>query len=533
MAKVLLIPDIGDFEDVPVIEIMVKAGDEVKAEDPLLTLESDKATMDVPAEARGRIVSFKVAVGDRVSKGMAFAELEETASAESVPANPVGGAAVTPLPASLPSPTDASASAGGTAVDIEVPDIGDFEDIPVIEVVVKAGDEVKAEDPLLTLESDKATMDVPSPHAGVVTEVSVRVGDKVSKGTVIGRLVAAGTAPSTPEESVPIQSPKEAAVAPVDVIPASAPSVSVSDSTAPKGALTVYASPSVWKIAREFGVDLSKVEGTGRKGRVLKEDIQNHVKSRLAAPAAAAGFAIPELPEVDFSKYGEIDVQPLPRITQISGSNLRRNWVMAPHVTQFEEADITDLEQFRKSVNQDSADNVKVTLIPFLVKALVVALKRYPVFNTSLTPDGESLVHKSYFHIGVAVDTPSGLMVPVIRDADQKGVRDIAREIKGLADKGKARKLRPEEMQGGTFTISSLGGIGGTMFTPIINLPEVAILGVSRSRTVPQWDGNSFVPRLMLPLSLSYDHRVIDGVAAARFAGCLAEVLGDIRQMAL
>ena len=523
MARELLIPDIGDFQQVPVIDILVKAGDTVATDEPLLTLESDKATMDVPAEAAGKVAKVKVSVGDRVSKGDCFMLLDEPARPGKAAADRKPESAPPPAP---PEPAEPKAAAD-TLLDIEMPALDGFSDVPVIDVLVRPGNMVSAEDPLLTLESDKATMDVPSPCAGEIVEVLVDKGDKVSQGRLVGRIRPADSpqpaaAPEPAKPVPPTTSPS----------PASAAEKTVEQPAAPAAAATtVYASPSVWKIAREFGVDLTQAKGSGRQGRVLKEDVQAYVKERLSAAAAAPGFPPPELPDTDFSQFGEVEFKPMSRINQISGSNLRRNWMLAPHVTQFEEADITDLEQFRKSVSVGGGP--KLTPIPFLVKASVIALKRFPMFNSSMAADQTSLVYKKYFHIGIAVDTPAGLMVPVIRDADRKGIHDIAAELRKLADKGQGRKLRPEEMQGGCFTISSLGGIGGIAFTPILNLPEVAILGVSRSRMVPKWDGKEFRPRLMLPLSLSYDHRVIDGVAAAKFTNCLAEVLSDIRHMAL
>jgi pyruvate dehydrogenase E2 component (dihydrolipoamide acetyltransferase) len=451
-------------------------------------------------------------------------------------------------------------------IEIRVPDIGDFKDVPVIDVLVKPGDTVAAESSILTLESDKATLDVPSPVAGTVKEVKVKAGDKVSKGTLVLMVEEGATAPVTSEARAPkpveVTSAKVQVTAPTVEPAARAVGVPVTDAppspglteepTTPPpvilmpgpaevvawvmGGQKSHASPSVRAFARELGVDVSKVKGSGPKGRVLKEDVQGFVKNALAgpAPAAAGGVGLDLLPwpKVDYTKFGPIETQALSRVKKISGANLARNWVMIPHVTQFDEADITDLEQFRVSINKEfEKSGVKVTVLAFLIKASVAALKKFPEFNSSL--DGEHLIVKHYYHIGFAADTPNGLMVPVIRDADKKSVVDIAREAGELAAKAREGKLGTNEMQGGCFSISSLGGIGGTAFTPIINAPEVAILGVSRAETKPKWNGSEFAPRLMLPLSLSYDHRVIDGAGAARFITHLGQILADMRRAML
>jgi len=439
-----------------------------------------------------------------------------------------------------------------TTIEVKVPDIGDFKDVPVIEILVKAGDTVKAEDSLVTLESDKATMDVPAPAAGTVKDVKVRLGDKVSEGSVIVVLDAAGgaataappaveatTAPAPAPVAAPAPAPATAAAPAATPAPTPAPSAPVApvDGEAFKAA---HASPSVRKFARELGVDLARVAGTGPKGRVLQEDVQSFVKQSMTGGAGAPAGGISgggELnllpwPKVDFAKFGPVEPRPLSRIRKISGANLARNWVMIPHVTQFDEADITDLEAFRVQLNKENEKaGIKVTMLAFLIKASVAALRKFPDFNASL--DGDNLVLKQYFHIGFAADTPNGLVVPVIRNADQKGVLQIAKEMGDLSAKAREGKLGPAEMQGGCFSISSLGGIGGTAFTPIINAPEVAILGVSKSQTKPVWDGKAFTPRLMVPLSLSYDHRVIDGAAAARFTAYLGALLADMRRVML
>ncbi len=429
-------------------------------------------------------------------------------------------------------------------IAVKVPDIGDFHDVPVIEVLVKAGDVIKAEDPLLMLESDKAAMEVPSPAAGVVKEVSVKLGDKVSAGTLVLTLEAADTAQpaavqpvSQPVPPQPVP-PQPAPAAPVPAPTAAAPAAPTAAEAAP--GTRAHASPSIRRFARELGVDVTQVKGSGPKGRILKEDVQGYVKAALAstpAPtqaAAGAGLDLLPWPQIDFAKFGPVEIQPLSRIKKLSGANLHRNWVMIPHVTQFDEADITELEAFRVELNQEKSsapDRPKLTLLAFLIKAAVSALKTHPEFNASL--DGDKLVLKRYYHIGFAADTPNGLVVPVIRDADQKGVLEIARDMAELSKRAREGKLAAAEMQGGCFSISSLGGIGGTAFTPIINAPEVAILGVSKSEIKPKWDGKAFAPRLMLPLSLSYDHRVIDGALAARFTALLCRLLGDLRRTML
>jgi len=533
------VPDIGDFKDVPVIEVFVKPGDAVKPDDSLITLESDKATMDVPSPSAGVVKDLKLRVGDKVSEGGLILTLETNgggAAPQPSSARPTAAAAPTPI-----------APKGGAAQEVKVPDIGDFKDVPVIEVFVKAGDTVKADDPLVTLESDKATMDVPSPSAGVVKDVKLKVGDKVSEGGVILVLETQGqgapaTAPAA--QTSPRPAAKDAPAAPPSASPreaapkeTTAPPAPIADAQAFKAA---HASPSVRVFARELGVDLSKVKGTGPKGRILHEDVQQFVKQVLTAPAAApsagigaaGGLNLLAWPQVDFTKFGAVEAKPLSRIKKISGANLARNWVMIPHVTQFDDADITDLEAFRVTLNKENEKSgIKVTMLAFLIRASVAALKKFPDFNSSL--DGDNLIYKQYFNVGFAADTPNGLVVPVIKNADQKGVLQIAQEMGALSAKAREGKLGPADMQGGCFSISSLGGIGGTAFTPIINAPEVAILGVSKSATKPMWDGKAFAPRLILPLSLSYDHRVIDGAQAARFVAYLSHILADMRRVML
>ncbi|CAH2778662.1 MAG: Dihydrolipoamide acetyltransferase component of pyruvate dehydrogenase complex (EC [Candidatus Burkholderia crenata] len=536
------VPDIGDYTDIPVIEVLVKVGDTVEKEQSLVTLESDKATMDVPSSAAGVVKEVEVKVGDNVSEGALIVVLE---AAES-------GAAAAPEAAEKPAEAPAqekaaapAASSGGGSVEVKVPDIGDFKDIPVIEVNVKVGDTVEKEQSLVTLESDKATMDVPSPAAGTVKELKVKVGDNVSEGTLI--LVLEGVKGTAPV-AVPAAAPKQEA--PKAEAPKSAPAQKKAPSAlapaipAGEGARTSsHASPSVRKFARELGVDVSKVTGTGHKNRIAQADVTAFVKGVMSgqgkAPAAAAAapagggeLNLLPWPKVDFTKFGPVDPKPLSRIKKISGANLHRNWVMIPHVTNNDEADITDLEALRVTLNKENEKaGVKFTMLAFVIKAVVAALKKFPTFNASL--DGDSLVFKQYYNIGFAADIPNGLMVPVIRDADKKGLVDVAKEMADLSKAAREGKLKPDQMQGGCFSISSLGGIGGTHFTPIINAPEVAILGLSRGAMKPVWDGKAFVPRLILPLSLSYDHRVIDGAEAARFNAYLSAVLADFRRVSL
>ncbi len=531
----LKVPDIGDFTDIPVIEVLVKVGDSVAKEQSLVTLESDKATMEVPAEAAGVVKELRVKLGDKVSQGTVVAIIESAAASA-----PASAPAAVPAAASAPAP--APAATGGGSVDVKVPDIGDFKDIPVIEILVKVGDTVKVEQSLVTLESDKATMEVPSTAAGVVKEIRVKLGDKVSEGAAVVVVESAGAAPAAAAPA-----PAPAASAPA-AAPASAPAVASAPAPAAASAIDeasfskAHASPSVRKFARELGVDLGRVKGSGAKSRILLEDVQGFVKGVMsgatAAPVAAAsgdgGAALGLIPwpKVDFSKFGAIEAKPLSRIKKISGANLHRNWVMIPHVTNHDDCDITDLEAFRVQLNKENEKSgVKVSMLAFMIKASVAALKKFPNFNASL--DGDNLVMKGYYNIGFAADTPNGLVVPVIKNADQKGIVQIAKEMGELAGLAREGKLKPDQMQGGCFSISSLGGIGGRYFTPIINAPEVAIMGVCKSEIAPKWNGKEFEPRLMLPLSLSWDHRVIDGAEAARFNVYFGQLMADFRRIAL
>ena len=577
------VPDIGDFSEVPVIEVLVAVGDRIRPEDPLVTLESDKATMDVPAPAGGVVREVAVAVGDNVSEGSVLLRLaaeggdgDAAADDGSGPAGsgdsgaggvaPAGSAGAgtgggapsigsfdttvgDEAPASPADATEEIASRESSEiVEVRVPDIGDFSDVPVIEVLVGAGDRIRPEDPLITLESDKATMDVPAPVTGRVAGIALSVGDLVSEGTLILTVEPAGSAEAA--APVPLPGPPSAAVAAPEAAPGAAgqpdpraprgrPSPTAALESKPETRPISHATPAMRRYARELGVDLAKVTGTGRKGRVLREDVSGFVKRALSAPAAevpaaTGGSGISPIPAVDFTKFGEVETRPLSRIKRISGSHLHRSWVNVPHVTNHDEADVTDLEAFRRSIGEEAAARgVRITLLAFVTKAVAATLAEFPAFNASLGPGGDTLIVKKYVHVGIAVDTPNGLMVPVLRDADRKGVYGLAREMAGLGARAREGALKSDEMQGGTFTISSLGGIGGTAFTPIINAPEVAILGVSRARTAPVWDGSRFAPRLMLPLDLSWDHRVVDGAEAARFLAHLARLLGDVRLLLL
>jgi pyruvate dehydrogenase E2 component (dihydrolipoamide acetyltransferase) len=533
----IVVPDIGDFKDVPVIEIFVKPGDTVKAEDPLVSLESDKATMDVPAPRAGTVKSVAVKVGDKVSEGSTILVFEGERGA----ATPATTGAEPAKPSVSAPPSPVSAPAG--LAEVRVPDIGDFKDVPVIEIFVKVGDTVQAEDPLISLESDKATMDVPAPLAGVVTAIGVKVGDKVSEGSPILSL-ATGDATAAPAAAAAVAAAggSQPAATPPGAAPALAGLGGLAGPVDEAAFALAYAGPAVRRLARERSVDLGKVKGTGAHGRILREDVETFSKggapaapasSKSAAPAAGGGTGLDLLPwpKVDFAKFGPVERKEMSRIKKISAANLHRNWVVIPHVTTHDEADITELEQFRVQMNKElEKSGVKLSMLPFMMKAAVATLKKFPEFNASM--DGDALVLKNYWHIGFAADTPNGLMVPVIRDVDRKTVPDIAKEMGELAKLARDGKLKPDQMQGGTFTISSLGGIGGIYFTPIINAPEVSIMGVCKSYWKQRSsDGRNANWRLTLPLSLSWDHRVIDGAAAARFNVHFANVLADLRRM--
>ena len=522
------VPDIGDYKDVPVIEVLVKPGDTVEKEQSIVVLESDKATMDVPSSHSGVVKEVKVKVGDNLSQGSVVITLEE-------------GAAAAQAQASSSAPAPAPAGVGGAPIEIKVPDIGDYKDVPVIEVLVKPGDTVEKEQSIVVLESDKATMDVPSSHSGVVKEVKVKVGDNLSQGSVVVILEggSSGVVAAPASAPAPAQVSKPAAVEPPIARAPAPPPIS---NTAPAVDPTLsHASPSVRKFARELGVTIHHVKGSGPKGRITQEDVQAFIKAAMsggaASPSVSSGGSLGGLnlipwPKVDFTKFGEIERQPLNRIKKLTAANLGRNWVMIPAVTYHEDADITDLEAFRVLTNKENEKKgVKITMLAFLMKAAVAALKKYPEFNSSL--DGDDLILKKYFNIGFAADTPTGLVVPVIKDADKKGIFELAKETSELAALARDGKLKPDQMQGASFTISSLGGIGGTYFSPIVNAPEVAILGVSKAAMKPVWDGKQFVPRLICPLSLSADHRVIDGALATRFNVYIAQLLADFRRASL
>ena len=539
------VPDIGDSDEVTVIELMVKVGDSVKAEQSLITVESDKASMEIPSSTAGVVKEMRVALGDKVKQGSIVLVVEASGATVAPMAAPTAAVAA---PAAV-APVAAAPAASGP-VEVHVPDIGDFKDVVVIEIMVKPGDNIKVEQSLMTVESDKASMEIPSSQAGVLKEMKVKLGDKVNIGDLLAILEGAASvaAPVVAAATAPVAVASTPVAAPTPV--AAAVAAVAAPAHAPGGSTLAlpHASPSVRKFARELGVPLEEVKGSGLKGRITESDVQVFTKAVMSgasqtkaqaakAPAQGSGGGGSELglipwPKVDFAKFGPIERKEMGRIKKISGANLLRNAIMIPAVTNFDDADITDLEAFRVSTNKENEKSgIKVTMLAFLIKACVAALKKYPEFNSSL--DGDALVYKNYWHIGFAADTPNGLMVPVIKDADKKGVLQISQEMSELAKKAREGKLSPAEMSGATFTISSLGGIGGRYFTPIINAPEVAILGVCKSTMEPVWDGKAFVPRLMLPLSLTWDHRVIDGAAAARFNVYLGQILGDFRRVLL
>jgi len=541
----IVVPDLGDFEDVEVIEVLVKAGDTVERESGLITLETDKASMDIPAAEGGVIEELTVSVGDKVSSGDVIGKLatgEDDVSADEPDeeaASPGADAQADEAPAERAPVAQQPAASGGRRT-LSVPDLGEFSDVEIIEVHIADGDRVEVEDPLVTLETDKAAMDVPAVAAGKILSVSVKVGDKVSEGDALAEIDAEAVAddaedtPST-EQTATTKSPATAGAAEKPQQPAR------QQATAPEaprkmptiseaGFARAHASPSVRKLARELGVNLEQVKGSGKKERVLHDDVKAFVKAVLTGQSAGtAGAALPQTPVIDFAKFGEIETRPLTRIQKISGPRLQASWINLPHVTQHDNADITELEARRQQLKGAARERgISLTPLAFIMKAVVAALQEFPMVNSSLSEDGKSLIYKKYIHLGFAADTDQGLMVPVIRDADKKDVYEIAGELGELSALARDGKLKADQLQGGTFTISSLGGIGGTLFTPIINAPEVAILGVCRSTLQPVWDGARFEPRLMLPLSFSYDHRVIDGAQAVRFTTFLGQKLADV-----
>ncbi|AFL75276.1 dihydrolipoyllysine-residue acetyltransferase [Thiocystis violascens] len=570
----ILLPDIGDFSNVEVIEILVAPGDRIEVEQSVLTLESEKATIEIPSPKSGVVKEIIAKVGGKISQGSPLMTLEvsETAEASDVSTPTAEPAVATPevqpyRPSAATLATRPAPKAPGKSVDsgetvsVVLPDVGDFSDVPVVEILIAPGDRIEVNQSLLTLETDKATMEIPSPQAGVVEEVVVKLGDTLNPGDLILTLRAEPGAETSPpaareaERPPPRPTPSQTATSIPDTA-AERSTVSVrahgeaerrqapvlprpEDMTAIAKGRKPHASPGVRRFARQLGVDLARVKGSGPKGRVVKDDVQNFVKQALtqgagAASATALPFQLPSAPEIDFARFGEVELTELPRIKKISGRHLHRSWITVPHVTQFDEADITELEAFRKNQQEAAAkEGVKLTFLPFLLKVVATALNRMPILKASLSGDGEHLIHKRFTHIGVAVDTPKGLLVPVVRDVDRKSLYALARELTDLSAKARDGKLLPGDMQGGCFSISSLGGIGGTAFTPIVNAPEVAILGVSRSAIKPVWDGEAFAPRLLLPLSLSYDHRVVDGADGARFTALLGQLLGDIRRLLL
>jgi len=545
VSELIRVPDIGSGEG-EVIELFVKVGDKVEADQSILTLESDKASMEIPAPKAGVVKSLKVKLGDRLKEGDELLELEIEGAADAAPAPAAAPAAAAPAAAEKPAEAPAAPAAAPAAAsvqDIHVPDIGSSGKAKIIELLVKVGDTVEADQSLITLESDKASMEIPSPAAGVVESIAVKLEDEVGTGDFILKLKVQGAAPAA------AQAPAAAPAAKAEAAPAAAPAPAAKAEAAPAPAAAapapsgakVHAGPAVRQLAREFGVELSAVAASGPHGRVLKEDVQVYVKNMMqkakeapAAGGATGGSGIPPIRTVDFSRFGETEEVPMTRLMQIGAAGLHASWLNIPHVTQFDQADITDLEAFRvaqKAVAEKAG--VKLTVLPLLLKACAHLLKELPDFNSSLAPSGKAIIRKKYVNVGFAVDTPDGLLVPVIKNVDQKSLLQLAAEAAALAAKARDKKLTPDDMQGACFTISSLGHIGGTGFTPIVNAPEVAILGVSKATIQPVWDGKAFQPKLMLPLSLSYDHRVINGAAAARFTQRLSQLLNDIRTILL
>jgi pyruvate dehydrogenase E2 component (dihydrolipoamide acetyltransferase) len=510
--KNIELPDIGDFDEVEVIEILVSVGDTIAADDSIMTLESDKASMEIPSPFAGTVTQININIGDKIKQGDSLISLEITQESEE----------------STIEEEESSESVAETStkiVPVVVPDIGDFDEVEVIEILVSVGDELNEEDSIITLESDKASMEIPTPVSGTVSSINISLGDKLKLGDLILEMQSSGT---TQTEVAVKEAPSAPAPSKPATVIAPAPTANTNESVSNVPAGDSHASPSIRKLARELGVDLSKVTGSGQKGRVLDTDLKAYVKQIITS--GTTGSAIPKVPVIDFSKFGETELQPLSRINKLSGKHLSACWLNIPHVTQFDEVNIDQMETFRQ---EQKAKGVKLTPLVFIMKAVIQALKQHPRLNSALDESGENLIIKKYFNLGIAMDTPNGLVVPVIRDVDQKSLSDLASELAETSAKARDGKLKPGDMQGAGFTISSLGGIGGTQFTPIVNAPEVAILGVSRSQTKPIWDGKNFVPTLMLPLALSYDHRVIDGAQGGRFMADLNSILQDIREILL
>lgn len=552
MIEEIRIPDIGDVEHVEVIEICVEPGAEVATDDALIVIESDKASMEVPAGLAGKVTAITVAIGDEVTAGHLIAKLETTGVATDAAADP-HSPSVAPAPAEVQAPPaepiEAAATGGaatGRELAVRVPDIGEAQDVVIIELAVAAGDEVAADDLLVVVESDKASMEIPAGEAGSIIAVHVEVGQEVAEGTLLVTLRAADQAVAPAQDTASLTAPAAttAEVAASAASPAAdavePPSVATagSDTAAVATAARVYAGPAVRRLARELGVELDRIDGSGNRGRIVKDDVKAFVKTVMtterAAPGTSTGFGIPPIPQVDFAKFGPIDIQPMSRIRVAGATNLHRSWLNVPHVTQHEEADVTELEAFRATLKDEARKRqVSITPLAFVIKACCYALEMHPIFNASLDAAVKNFIFKKYYNIGFAVDTPAGLVVPVIRDANRLGIWDLSQAIAELAGKAREQKLAMNDLQGGTFSVSSLGAIGGTGFTPLINAPEVAILGVARLMMRPVWDGSEFVPRKMLPLALSYDHRAINGAEAGRFMVTLAELLDDIRRLSL
>lgn len=538
----ILIPDIGDFTDVEVIEVLVSPGDQVDKEQGLLTLETDKATMDIPAPFAGKVLEMCVAAGDKVSMGDLAVIMEIGVDVPEIAVPHVSAPALAAAPAeavpeaSQAEPDTAATGSASSSVQVSVPDIGDFDGVEIIDVLVKVGDTVEPEQGLVSLETDKATMDVPAPHAGVVESLQVKVGDKVSQGNPLLVLTVTQSAAKSTGASKPAPQDSQPATvtAPVSELAgvASARTPEKSRAVDEEGFALAHAGPSVRRFAREVGVDLIRVTGSGRKGRITHADVKQYIKGRMSETPAIVSPGLPSVPDVDFAKFGPVEIRPLGRIHKISGPRLQASWLNIPHVTQHDLADITDMEAMRNALKHSAAaKGIRLTPLAFIMRACAMALQEFPKFNTSLDSSGENLVYKHYVHIGFAADTENGLVVPVVKDADKKDVFELAKELADLSAAARDGKLTAAQIQGGCFTISSLGGIGGTAFTPIVNAPEVAILGVSRSSMTPVYDGENFVPRLMLPLSLSYDHRVVDGADAARFTSYLGEAMANATKL--
>lgn len=535
--KQIKIPDIGGAEGVDVIEILVKKGDTINKDTPLITLESDKASMDIPSPSSGVVKKILVKLGDKVSEGddilVVESDLEDIKEPKETSTDKPSSSIEKEQESAHQEKVE-SAATKETIQTILIPDIGGATDVDVIDLMVKVGDSVEKEQALITLEGDKATMDIPCPETGNVKAIHLKVGDKVSQGNPIIDLLVSESTSTTPAPTQQKPTALEAEKSETEKVPTIAPTPSPIEDIGRQSNKAVHAGPAVRRLAHELGVDLSQVKGSGRKGRITKEDLTAFVKAVMAKGGQTSGLQLPIAPSIDFSQFGEIDVKPLNKIKRLTGENVHRSWVTIPHVTQFDEADITELEAFRQAEKEGAKKaGYNLTLLAFVTKAVYHSLKTYPQFNASLSPDGKDLIYKSYYNIGIAVETPNGLVVPVIKGVDKLSVADIAKEMGRLSQKAREKGLMPNDMSGGCITISSLGGIGGTAFTPIVNGPEVAILGLSRSHIKPIYQQDKFVPRLMLPLSLSYDHRVIDGAEAARFTVHLANLLTDIRKLIL